>query len=54
MYILIVILKALLIALPLIIAVAYFTLVERKVMAVILLIIRLLYKLSLVYQILNL
>ena len=33
MYILIVILKALLIALPLIIAVAYFTLVERKVMA---------------------
>jgi len=33
MYILIVIVKALLIALPLIIAVAYFTLVERKVMA---------------------
>ena len=33
MYILIVVLKALLIALPLIIAVAYFTLVERKVMA---------------------
>ena len=33
MYVLIVVLKALLIALPLIIAVAYFTLIERKVMA---------------------